>query len=445
VTDQRRALPAVTTLLAEAEAAGLTKVSPRTVVVDELRALLSQARKGGGSAPAGGWMALLEQRLKAREARSLTRVINATGVVLHTNLGRAPLAQAALDATLEASGYSTLEFDVDGGERGSRQDHTRSLLVEVTGAASAYVVNNAAAAVYLVLNTLAEGAESIVSRGELVEIGAGFRIPEILAKSGARLVEVGTTNRTHLADYERALTPATRLVLKVHRSNFKQSGFVSEVALPALVALATSRGIPVVHDVGSGLLIDLSEYGLAGEPLVKDSVAAGALTVFSGDKLLGGPQAGIIVGPAELIEKIGKNPLARSLRPDKITIAALEATLALYRDRAVALREIPVLAMLTADAKTLQARAKRLARKIPGAKVEAGQSQVGGGAFAEAALPTSLVTFSPKSVDASLAVLRGHSPAVIARAIEGKVALDVRTIFDDEFEVVAEAASRATP
>ncbi|HEY2825812.1 MAG TPA: L-seryl-tRNA(Sec) selenium transferase, partial [Gemmatimonadales bacterium] len=408
MSDSRRTLPSVTALLADAEAAGLMQVSPRSVVVDEVRALLDQARTDGGVGPASGWLAELTRRLKGREQRSLTRVINATGVVLHTNLGRAPLARAAIEAMIDAAGYSTLEFDVAEGERGSRQDHTRSLLTEVTGAESAYVVNNAASAVYLALNTFAEGAECVVSRGELVEIGGGFRIPEILAKSRATLVEVGTTNRTHAADYEKALTPETRLLLKVHRSNFKQSGFVSEVELPALVALGKARGVTVVHDIGSGLLIDLAEFGLTGEPMVKESVAAGALTVFSGDKLLGGPQAGIIVGPAALIDRIAKNPLARALRPDKVTIAGLEATLALYRDRAVALKEIPVLAMLSAVSKELQARAKKLAKKIPGATVEAGQSQVGGGAFPEAELPTWLVTFAPKSVDACLKALRSH-------------------------------------
>jgi L-seryl-tRNA(Ser) seleniumtransferase len=372
----------------------------------------------------------------------LVRVINATGVVLHTNLGRAPLATAAAQAIDQAVRYSTLEYDLQEGQRASRQRHTEGLVAELTGAEAALVVNNAASAVMLVLNALASGGETIVSRGELIEIGGGFRIPEILERSGSTLVEVGTTNKTRLSDYQRALGDATRLVLKVHRSNFQLSGFVSEVSVQDLIAHLTP-GIPVVHDVGSGLLLDLSQWGLRDEPLVKDSVAAGAITVFSGDKLLGGPQAGIVAGPADLLATLAENPLARALRPDKTILAALEATLALYRDPDLALKEIPVLAMLTADSATLRRRARRLARRIPGAQLRDGDSTVGGGAFPGSQLPTTLVAIPARSPDTMLAQLRQHDPPVIARAGSDAALLDVRTLDDSELKPVADAVQLA--
>jgi L-seryl-tRNA(Ser) seleniumtransferase len=370
-------------------------------------------------------------------------VINATGVILHTNLGRAPLAAAARQALVDAAGYVALEYELDEGRRGSRQDHTRELLMRLTGAGGAFVATNAAAALLLTLNSLAEGGETIVSRGELVEIGGGFRIPDILAKSGSALVEVGTTNRVHWADYVNALSARTRCVLKVHRSNFHMSGFISDVPVEELAAGMHQRGIPVVHDVGSGLLVDLAADGLTGEPRVQPSVAAGAVVVFSGDKLLGGPQAGIIVGPAPILERIAANQLARALRPDKSTLAALEATLALYRDPAVARVEVPVLRMLTAPAHELAARAKKLARKIPGARVTPGESSVGGGSFPNARLPTTLVAVEAASCEAMLERLRAGRPPVIARAHEGHVVFDVRTIADDEFAAVADAVVAA--
>jgi L-seryl-tRNA(Ser) seleniumtransferase len=443
VTDPRRRLPAVHALLAEAGRAGLGAGVPRPALAGAVRAALEEARAGGGTPPADGWVAAVGRHLAERERRSLTRVVNATGVVLHTNLGRAPLAEAAVRAMRDATGYSTLEFGVAEGERGSRQDHTRRLLTELTGAEDALVVNNAASAVLLALTALGAGGETIVSRGELVEIGGGFRIPEILAKSGSTLVEVGTTNRTGLADYERAVGERTRCVLKVHRSNFTLSGFVAEVGVAELVAHFAPRSLPVVHDVGSGLLVDLSPWGLDGEPRIRDSVAAGALVVFSGDKLLGGPQAGIVAGPRALVERLGSDPLARALRPDKVTFAALEATLALYRDPDVARREIPVLRMLTCDPAELKRRARRLARRIPGAATVAGESAVGGGAFPHARLPTTLVAIRTPSPDTFLAALRHDEPAVIGRAGDGCALLDVRTLADDEFAIVAAAAARA--
>ncbi len=368
--------------------------------------------------------------------------MNATGVVLHTNLGRAPLAESAIRAGLDGAWYSALEYDLDAGGRGSRQRHTSALVRELTGAEDALVVTNAAAAVFLTLSALAADGETIVSRGELVEIGGGFRIPDILARSGSVLVEVGTTNRTRLRDYEAAIGPRTRCALKVHRSNFTLSGFVTECTIDDLARLMQPRGIPVIHDVGSGLLVDLSPWGLSGEPMARDSVAAGAVAVFSGDKLLGGPQAGIIAGPQKTISQVATHPLARALRPDKITIGALEATLALYRDRDAAIREIPTLAMLTAPHDLLKRRARRLARKI-GVTTAPGQSSVGGGAFPEADLPTTLVVIPAAHPDNFLTALRRHDPPVIARAGDGAVLLDVRTLRDDEFDTVAAAAAAA--
>jgi len=442
VSDARRGLPAVNRLLKEAERAGLTAQAPRAAVLDAIRATLAQARTAPGP-PQADLLEQVRSRLADRHRTSLVPVINATGVILHTNLGRAPLADAARRALAAAGGYVALEYELDEGRRGSRQDHTRDWLMRQTGAGGAFVATNAAAALLLTLNTLAEGAETIVSRGELVEIGGGFRIPEILAKSGSALVEVGTTNRAHWPDYANALTPRTRCVLKVHRSNFSISGFTSEVTIQELCAGMQPRDVPVVHDVGSGLMLDLAGYGLAGEPLVPASVATGSVVVFSGDKLLGGPQAGIIVGPPGILERIAGNQLARALRPDKSTLAALEATLALYRDPDVARAEVPVLRMLTAPADELAGRARALARALPGARVVPGESTVGGGSFPGARLPTSLVTIEAESCEALLERLRLHRPPVIARAHEARVAFDVRTIADDEFPALAEAVAAA--
>ena len=442
MSDPRRRLPAVHALLAEAGAAGVGRHVPPAVLADAARDLLAEARRTGGAPPAGGWPAALARRLAERERPSLTRVVNATGVVLHTNLGRAPLAQAAERGMREAAGYSALEYQLDEGGRGSRQRHCRGLLTALTGAEDALVTVNAASAVLLALTALGAGGETIVSRGELVEIGGGFRIPEILAKSGSRLIEVGTTNRTRLADYEAAAGSATRAVLKVHRSNFAMTGFVAEASVHELVR-RFAPGVPVVHDVGSGLLLDLSPWGLTGEPLVRDSVGAGALTIFSGDKLLGGPQAGLVVGPHALVERLEKDPLARAVRPDKTILAALEATLALYRDPDAARREIPVLRMLTADPADLKRRARALARRIPGARLVAGESAVGGGSFPGVTLPTTLVALTVPSPDTLLAALRRHEPPIIARAADGAVLLDPRTLGEDESGLVADAVTHA--
>jgi L-seryl-tRNA(Ser) seleniumtransferase len=443
MSDKRRALPAVNALLDEAERSGLTSHAPRATVVRVIREVLSAARQDGGSAPAEGWIPAVEKRISESYRLSLTPVINATGVVLHTNLGRAPLADAAREALVDAAGYVALEYELEEGRRGSRQDHNRRLLRELTGAEDAFVATNAAAALYLILSALASDGETIVSRSELVEIGGGFRIPEILAKSGSKLIEIGTTNRVRASDYQQAIRAETRCVLKVHRSNFRITGFTSEVDVAELATLCAGKDVPLVHDVGSGLMVDLQRYGLTGEPLVRESVAAGAVVVFSGDKLLGGPQAGIIVGPENLLQRIARDPLARALRPDKGTLAALEATLALYRDPAVAIDQVPVLRMITASAAELTQRARKLARRIGQASTIPGTSEVGGGAFPEGTLPTTLVAIETPSVDGMLEKLRSGTPPVIARAKEGKVVLDVRTISDAEFPSVAAAVNAA--
>ncbi|MDH4350002.1 MAG: L-seryl-tRNA(Sec) selenium transferase [Gemmatimonadota bacterium] len=443
MTDRRRRLPAVHALVAETRAAGVAPELPAAVITAAVREVLAAARAVGGTAPEGGWVEAVQTQLASRERPSLTRVINATGVVLHTNLGRAPLAESAVTAMREAAGYSALEYELEPGTRGSRQRHTHALLTSLTGAEDALVTVNAAAAVLLALTALAADGETVVSRGELVEIGGGFRIPEILAKSGSRLLEIGTTNRTHLSDYATALRPSVRCVLKVHRSNFAMQGFVTEVDVAALVTLCAPHGLPVVHDVGSGLLLDLAPWGLAGEPLVGPSVAAGALTIFSGDKLLGGPQAGIVVGPAAVVQRLAADPLARAVRPDKVTLAGLEATLALYRDSAQARRDIPVLRMLTADPADLRRRARRLARRIPGSSTVAGESAVGGGAFPGATLPTTLVVVPARSPDSLRAALRSLDPPVIARSAADGILLDVRTVADGEFGTVAAAVGQA--
>jgi L-seryl-tRNA(Ser) seleniumtransferase len=376
-------------------------------------------------------------------------VINATGVVLHTNLGRAPLASAAIGAmTAIAGDYSNLELDLSSGVRGHRSDHCRSLLQITTGAEDGLVVNNAAGALVLALNALAEGREVLISRGELIEIGGSFRIPDIMAKSGARLREVGTTNRTHLADYEGALTGAAA-ILTVHRSNFEQRGFVATPDPSDLARLAGEAGIPYLYDVGSGLLADLSEWGLMGEPRVPEALAAGAgLVLFSGDKLLGGPQAGCIAGRRDLVARCRSNPLARALRPDKLTLAALAATLDLYQDPETAVRTIPVLAMLTISADELARRAAALAALLPpeaNAETVPGESAVGGGSFPGAALSTTLVAIEAGALgpDGLALRLRLGDPPVVARVADNRVLFDPRTLLDDSLPLLAQAVATA--
>ncbi|MDN5292942.1 MAG: L-seryl-tRNA(Ser) seleniumtransferase [Eubacteriales bacterium] len=402
----------------------------------------------------------VEREVRSKSTPSLRPVINATGTVLHTNLGRAPLAREAWEAIWRiASRYNNLELDLTTGERGSRYQHVEELLCRLTGAEGAMVVNNNAGAVLLALNTLATGREVVVSRGELIEIGGSFRIPDVMRASGATLVEVGTTNRTHLHDYERAIGEETALLLKVHTSNYRIIGFTKEVSGAELVALGRKHGIPVMEDLGSGVLVDLSRYGLRREPTVQETVAAGIdVVTFSGDKLLGGPQAGIIVGRGEYIQAMKKNPLTRALRVDKLTFAALEATLRLYLYHEEEVTElIPILAMLTAGEEKLQKRARRLRRLLQQAlgeraavAVEREYSAVGGGALPGESLPTYVVTVAPAGVSTTAVeeeLRRGEWP-VMARVQRDKIVLDVRTLQEEEIKalpaLVAAALARAT-
>ncbi len=464
--DARRRIPAVHHVLAAGRLPELRGLYGHAPVKEAVEAVLARLRErlaaAGGSGPgdAGVNLApeavarLVEEEVERAMAPSLRRVINATGVVLHTNLGRAVLSDSARLAVQEAAGaYSNLELDLASGERGSRHDHVEGLLCRLTGAEAAMVVNNNAAAVLLTLTALAAGREVIVSRGELVEIGGSFRIPEVMAQSGARLVEVGTTNKTRTEDYRRAIGPDTGLLLKVHPSNYRIVGFTAAVALEELVAIGREAGIPVMYDMGSGALIPLDRYGLPGEPVAWEAIAAGAgIITFSGDKLLGGPQAGVIAGRRDLVERCRRHPLARALRVDKMTLAALEATLKHYRDPDAAMAAVPVLRMLTMPPEELAARADELAGLIlaragGAARVEVcpGLSQVGGGSLPGTELPTTLVAVVPErlSVNALAARLRQSRPAVVARIEGGRLLLDPRTLLPGDAAAVATALARA--
>jgi L-seryl-tRNA(Ser) seleniumtransferase len=447
--DDRRALPSVSALLESDGVRALLDRTPRAVVVDAIRRTLDAARSAAPDTPIHDreWTDAIAAEVARAAQPSLRRVLNGTGVVLHTNLGRAPLARSAIDALAEvASGFSNLEYDIDRGQRGSRYTHCAALLRELTGADDALVVNNCAAALVLVLNTLADGRDAIVSRGELIEIGGSFRIPDIMAKSGARLVEVGTTNRTHIDDYRRAIGAETGLVVKVHRSNFAIEGFVAEATAAELGALTAELGLPLLTDLGSGLLLPLDRFGLSGEPTARDAVrAAGrhAIVTMSGDKLLGGPQAGLICGPRALLDRIRANPLTRSYRVDKLTLAALEATLVLYRDPERALREIPALAQLTCDVGALRRRADDVRAALASTAVEVvtSDASVGGGAFPTARIPSIALALSGDAIAIERA-LRAGSPSVIARVTEGRVLIDLRTIFPHEDSELVNTLSR---
>jgi L-seryl-tRNA(Ser) seleniumtransferase len=398
------------------------------LAVATARAVLERAREEirSGADP-GDLRERLAASLVAARRPVLRRVVNATGVLVHTNLGRAPLAEAALERVRDAAGYSNLEYDLSTGSRGSRQDHLAPLLRRLTGAEAAIVVNNNAAAVLLALAALAEGREVVVSRGELIEIGDGFRIPDVLARSGARLVEVGTTNRTRAADYERAIGPETALLLRVHQSNFRVVGFTEQPRREELAGIARRHDLPLVDDLGSGALVEFE-----GEPTPAAALAAGAdLVCFSGDKLLGGPQAGIVTGRADLVERLRRHPLHRALRSDKLTLAALEGTLALYLDRA---GEIPVVRMLREPVEAVRVRADRLAAETGGV-VEETVARVGGGALPLAELPS----FACALEEELAAALRGHEPPVIAVVRDGRTLLDCRTLTDGEAVEVARA------
>jgi len=450
VTDPRRALPSVDALLGDPAVEPLLARHPRALVAHAVRAALAAARTAGGHPPTGGWADDVAARLAAAAAPSLAPVVNATGVVLHTNLGRAPLARAAVEAVARvAAGYSALEYDLGRGARGVRDHHCRDLLLELTGAEDALVVNNAAGALLLALSALARGGAAVVSRGELVEIGGAFRIPDILARSGATLVEIGTTNRTHPADYRAAIAGSTKLLLKVHRSNFQLTGFTAEVSAADVAALAREAGVGSLYDLGSGLLLDLSAWGLSGEPCVRDAVAAGCdLVVFSGDKLLGGPQAGILVGAGPAIAACRADPVARAVRADKLSLAALAATLALSRDADTARHEIPVLRALTRSADALRRDAELLREALPAAaraELRPGSTEVGGGAFPGATLPAWLVALAPDSLgaDTLLRRLRDAATPVIARITEGRVVLDPRTLLEGDVARITEAVREA--
>jgi len=415
----------------------LARSADDPLAVDAARRVIERAREEirAGADP-GDLAARLSAELEEARRPKLRRVLNATGVIVHTNLGRAPLPAAAVERVCDtAAGYSNLEYDLEAGARGSRQDHVAAVLRRLTGAESALVVNNNAAAVLLALAALAEGREVVVSRGELLEIGDGFRIPDVLARSGARLVEVGTTNRTRAIDYEGAIGPETALLLRVHQSNFRVVGFTELPSTAELATVAARHDLPLVDDLGSGALLPLHD-----EPQARDALAAGAhLVCFSGDKLLGGPQAGIVVGRSDLVERLRRHPLQRALRADKLTLAALEGTLALYLDPERALREVPVLRMLNELPEAVRARAERLA-KLTGGTVEETVARVGGGALPLAELPSFAC-----AVDESLAApLRQGEPPVVGVVRDGRLLLDCRTLADADLDEVAAAVGRAS-
>lgn len=447
-----RGLPSVSALLDAAPA--LIDQYGRPVVVDALRAVLTSAReqiRTNAVAPvptAADLLAAAGDRLRQTFMPSLRPVINATGIVLHTNLGRAPLSEAAQAAVLAiASGYSTLEYDVTTGKRGSRLVHAETLLRQITGAEAALVVNNTAAGVMLALSALARGKDVIVSRGQLVEIGGGFRVPDVLRQSGARLVEVGTTNRTRPADFERAITPETAALLRVHSSNFKQIGFVADVPIAALARIAHAHDRLAIDDLGSGALLDTAAYGLAHEPTVGESVAAGMdVIAFSGDKLLGGPQCGIVIGSARAIEPLKKHPLARAFRADKLTLAALTATLDHYR-RGDAPHAIPVWRMIALPLAELRRTAETWAAALADLPLRpaviAAESAVGGGSLPGATLPTAALALYPASADAFTAALRTGDPPIIARVQADTVLIDPRTVLPGQEAALLAGLRRA--
>jgi L-seryl-tRNA(Ser) seleniumtransferase len=456
--DPRRWLPSVDQALQRPDVQELVALHGRLAVVHALREVLGELRQRASAAATRPALGELEARLAARLAQaarpSLRRVVNATGVVVHTNLGRAPLSAQAAERVAEvARGYSNLEYDLERGGRGDREVHAEPRLRALLGVEAAVIVNNCAAAVLLAVNTLADGREVVVSRGELVEIGGSFRIPDVLRKGGARLREVGTTNRTRLADYRAALSAETALILKVHRSNFRIVGFAEDAPLAELAELAREAGVPLMEDQGSGLLERLPG-ALAGEATVRAALDGGAHVVsFSGDKVLGGPQAGLIVGRRAFVEPMGRNPLYRALRVDKMTLAALDATL-LEHESGRAAERVPALRMLHATAGELRARAEAfssaLAERAPGLRtslVEA-ESAVGGGAAPTVGLPTLAVALEPgvAGADQLAAALRAGSPPVIVRVLDNRVVVDLRTVFpEDEPALVAAIVQATTP
>src|SRR5437588_4735175 len=454
-----RALPSVDALLKTDTARGLANELGPTRVTSLARLATEDLRQrlllnsSQGSAGANGDDAFRSELLKQAEQRlvelhrideasGVHRVINATGVVLHTNLGRAPLSDAARRAIDQASGYCTLEYDTAAGSRGPRAARAENLLLELTGAQGALIVNNCAAAALLVLNTFARDGEAVISRGELVEIGGDFRVPDIMAQSGAHMIEVGTTNRTRVSDYRGAINERSRLVMRVHTSNYRIVGFTKVPSLAELATLTRGAGLPLYEDAGSGALIDFNNYGIAGEPVIRESIEAGADVVsFSGDKLVGGPQAGLLVGRAELIERMRSNPLYRALRADKLRLAALEATLSAYSRK----EKVPTLEMIAMTAGQIEKRAKKLIRKVYRNRADTltleavkSESAVGGGSTPISSLPTVAISVAQQGVPAKkiAELLRRWNPPIIARIVNDRVLIDLRTVaLTDESEV----------
>ncbi|HVA34440.1 MAG TPA: L-seryl-tRNA(Sec) selenium transferase, partial [Candidatus Baltobacteraceae bacterium] len=435
--------PAMHRVLAEPAVAEYEAALGRETIKRAVEQVLDRARASGGAHAYDAVVAAVLARLDDDRLQGTIPAINATGILVHTNLGRAPLAAEALGAIERlAHGYCNLEYDLAAGERGSRYERLTDVLRDVTGAQDALVVNNCAAAVLLVLDSLAKGREVIVARNQLVEIGGGFRIPEVLERSGAALVEVGTTNRVYLHDFERALSPRTALLLRTHPSNYRIEGFTSDVSGSELVQLAHRAGVAAIEDLGSGVLVDLAEYGLPHERTVQEALADGFDAVaFSADKLLGGPQAGIIVGSRRIVSRLRSNPLVRALRVDKTTIAALAATLHLYRDRASRER-IPLYRMLAATLDQLRARAQPYFEAIPGASIVETDAFVGGGSLPQARLASIAVALPVAHPDVLAASLRRANPAIVARIDEGRLLFDLRTIAPEEDDTVIATLTR---
>ena len=454
-----RKIPAVDQLLSHRDIEHAFSNHPRSLVLKAIHLVLDDLRTGikngqvaeDGAIPEMETVALrVIKRLEIVAMPSLRHCVNATGVIVHTNLGRSILPEKALERFRSiGGGYSNLEYDLAEGKRGSRFVHVEEILKELTGAEAAMVVNNNAAAVLIALETLAKGREVVVSRGQLVEIGGSFRIPDVMAKSGAKMIEVGTTNKTHPRDYEDAIGPDTALLLKVHTSNYQVVGFTEEVPLETLVELGSRRGIPVMEDLGSGCLVDFSTYGLIKEPTVQETIERGVgLVTFSGDKLLGGPQAGIILGRADLVDLIRKNQLARALRIDKLTLVALEETLKLYRERETVAQSIPTLRMISQPYTSIRKKANRLFRLVKGVETDGyaielvdGFSKVGGGALPLQELPSRLLSLVPKRLSPQDMErrLRSYSPPIIGRLEKERFLLDLRTIQEEEMQIVARA------
>ena len=455
--DVLRLLPSVDQMLRKPEVQDMMERHARATVTEALRRVLQETRQSimedeyngeiSAGAIEGRLVRALDERLKKESRGKLREVINGTGVVIHTNLGRSPVAEKAVDDLARLSGvYVNLEYDLQSGGRGSRHDIVRDLLRDITGAEDCMVVNNNAAAVLLVLSAMASGKEVIVSRGETVEIGGSFRVPEVMEQGGARLVEVGTTNKTYIEDYRRAINENTGLLLKVHTSNYRICGFTRQASREELAALGREFGIPVVEDLGSGMFVDLGEYGIGHEPTVQDSIRSGMdIVTFSGDKLLGGPQAGIIAGRKEYIRKIAKHPLARAVRVDRLTLSVLESTLRIYAESERVVERIPVLSMLTMPVDRLKRRAERLVELLAGIEpyaeiaVETEYSQVGGGSLPLERIETRVLSVQPKSMTLNQLEegLRMANTPVIGRIARDRFLIDVRTVFDHQLPVLA--------